>query len=134
MVTGATSDETDAKVQANIVAVGYKIIPKPCEGTVGNALCGCADDGNKFQLACPKNGTITAVTFAAVGTPGGKCGHLTIDPKCNGNMSLAAAYVERTCVGKTNCELDADINTFNAGRDPCLGVPKHAEVQVVCSP
>ena len=120
-------------MQANIVAVGYQNIPKPCQGAVGNILCGCADDGNTFKLACFDNGTITGVTFASVGTPGGKCGHLTVAPKCNGDGATAKAYVERTCVGKTSCELDADINTFNGGKDPCLGTPKHAEVQVVCS-
>ena len=133
MVTGATTDETDEKVQANIVAAGYKTIPKACEGAVGHAVCGCAEDGKTFRLACFDNGTITGVTFAAVGTPGGKCGHLTVDPKCNGNATLAQAYVESTCVGKTSCVLDADINTFNGGKDPCLLVTKHAAVQVVCS-
>ena len=59
MVTAATSDETDAKIQANIVAVGYSNIPKPCEGAVSHALCGCADDGQTFELACFDNGTIT---------------------------------------------------------------------------
>ena len=117
----------------NQVAVGYKNIPKPCQGAVGTALCGCGDDGTSFRLACFHNGTITAVTFAAVGTPGGKCGHMTVDSKCNGDASSAKAYVERTCVGKTSCELDADIDTFNGGKDPCVGTPKHAEVQVVCS-
>lgn len=133
MVTGATSDATDAKVQANIVAVGYRNIPKPCEGAVGHALCGCADDGQKFELECFNNGTITAVTFAAVGTPGGKCGALTSDPKCSGNATLAKKYVEQMCLGKTSCVLDADINYFNGGHDPCYMVEKHAEVQVVCS-
>ena len=133
MTTGATTDATDAAVQANIVAVGYKNIPKPCEGAVGHALCGCAEDGQTFRLSCFNNGTITAVVFAAVGTPGGKCGHLTVDTECNGNATLAKQYVERTCVGKTSCLLDADINTFNGGKDPCVLVPKHAEVQVECS-
>ena len=133
MVSGETTDAIDAKVQANIVAVQYRNIPKPCEGAVGHALCGCAEDGTSFKLACFDNGTITAVAFAAVGTPGGKCGQLTIDPKCNGDAVAAKAYVTRMCVGKASCTLDADINTFNGGKDPCLGVPKHAEVQVTCS-
>ena len=72
------------------------------------------------------------MAFAAVGTPGGKCGQLTIDPKCNGDDVAAKAYVTRMCVGKAPCTLDADINTFNGGKDPCLGVPQHAEVQVTC--
>jgi hypothetical protein len=58
---------------------------------------------------------------------------LTVDPKCNGDPSEAKAYVEKMCVGKSSCELSADINTFAKGKDPCVGFVKHVEVQVVCS-
>ena len=40
-------------------------------------LCGCTPDGKTVTLTCPAAGTVTAVTFASIGTPSGSCGNLT---------------------------------------------------------
>lgn len=95
-------------------------------------LCGCAPDGTKVVLNCTGSGTITAVTFSAIGTPDGNCGNFS-DGECTGQSSAATAYVAKQCVGKHSCSLSADINTFNSGKDPCYGVSKHVAVAVTCS-
>jgi hypothetical protein len=105
------------------------------DGSSGNAhaLCGCAPDGASVVLNCSSGGTITAVTFASVGTPtGSSCGNFS-DGKCAGDPGAAKAYVTKQCVGKSSCALSADINTFNSGKDPCYGVAKHVAVAVTCS-
>lgn len=48
MVTGATSDETDALVQSNIVAVGYAAIPPPAVSYLG-----CFTDGHDGERDLP---------------------------------------------------------------------------------
>ena len=74
----------------------------------------------------------TGVTFASIGTPTGVCG--AFHPGgCCGDPAKAAAYVANQCVGKSTCVLNADINTFNGGADPCHGIAKHVNVQVACS-
>lgn len=37
------------------------------------------------------------------------------------------------CIGKQSCTLSADINTFNNGKDPCVGVKKSIAVELICS-
>ena len=69
--------------------------------------------------------------FAAVGNPAGSCGNFTRG-SCDGDSTTATAYVHSTCVGKANCTLQANIGTFNGGKDPCAGVVKHVEVEVAC--
>ena len=96
------------------------------------ALCGCAPDGTTVNLNCTGNGTITAVTFAAIGTPDGNCGNFS-HGKCTGQPSAATAYVAKQCLNKQSCTLKADINTFNSGKDPCYGIRKHIAVAVACS-
>ena len=98
----------------------------------GKSLCGCANDGGAVQFGCAGGGTINAVAFAAVGNPAGACGSFTRG-SCDGTPAKAIAYVAKQCMGKANCTLSADINTFNGGADPCPGVGKHVEVQVTCS-
>ena len=95
-------------------------------------LCGCASDGATVLLNCTAGGAITAVTFASVGTPSGTCGNLSAGT-CSGDPAKAKAYVAQQCVGKRSCTLDADIKTFNSGKDPCFGVPKRVAVEVTCS-
>jgi hypothetical protein len=99
----------------------------------GNVLCGCQADGSTLQLACDGQGqTITSVNFASIGTPTGACGNLSAGV-CGGDPAAARAYVEQQCVGKQHCALSADINTFNHGNDPCVGIPKSIAVEVTCS-
>ena len=70
-------------------------------------LCGCTPDGKTVTLTCPA-GTVTAVTFASIGTPGGACGNLTAG-SCHGDPAKAKAAVEKLCVGKNSCTIVADI-------------------------
>jgi hypothetical protein len=97
-----------------------------------HTLCGCAPDGTMVVLNCTGNGTIAAVSFAAIGTPAGNCGNFS-EGTCTGQPSAAKAYVAKQCVGKRSCSLRADINTFNSGKDPCYGVAKRIAVSVTCS-
>ena len=97
-----------------------------------HTLCGCAPDGASVVLNCTGGGTITAVTFASVGTPGGTCGNFSAGT-CAGDANKSRVYVSSQCVGKSSCTLAADINTFNSGKDPCYNVAKHAEISVACS-
>lgn len=111
-------------------------VPQPaggCSGTEGNKVCGCHADGGLVTLTCPDHSsTIVGVSFAALGTPTGTCGNLSTGT-CTGDPTLAKAYVAKQCVGKSSCALDADIKTFNSGKDPCFGVAKSVAVEVTCS-
>ena len=123
---GATLPATE------VSAGGARTMQGECASQVGHALCGCEDDGNTFTMTCYNNGTIIGVTFASIGSPTGVCG--AFHPgSCCGDPAKAKAYITKQCVGKSSCLLDADINTFNGGADPCQGVAKHVNVQVVCS-
>jgi hypothetical protein len=73
-------------------------------------LCGCTPDGKTVTLTCPA-GTVTAVTFASIGTPGGACGNLTAG-SCHGDPAKAKAAVEKLCVGKNSCTIVADIQVW----------------------
>jgi hypothetical protein len=85
------------------------------------------------RLSCgPRGGVITAVSFASIGTPDGKCGALTAG-RCHGDPAKALAYVNSSCAGKNNCTMVADINEWNGGHDPCPGVVKSVSVEVQCS-
>lgn len=101
--------------------------------TGGHDLCGCQVDGSPIVLTCGGGGKITAVVFAAIGTPTGSCGHYVRGSSCDGNPATAKAVVSTACVGKRSCSLPTDIQHFNKGVDPCTGVVKHVAVQVTCS-
>ena len=98
----------------------------------GYDLCGCQPDGTPIVFACAQAGTITGVAFAAIGSPDGACGAFSRG-SCDGDPAMAKAYVEAACVGKTGCSLSTDIQHFNGGGDPCVGVAKACAVQVTCS-
>jgi hypothetical protein len=104
----------------------------PYNATGGYDLCGCQPDGAPIVFACAGQGTITGVEFASVGTPVGACGAFARGA-CDGDPAAARAYVEATCVGRTVCSLQTDIEHFNNGNDPCVGVAKACAVQVTCS-
>ena len=119
------------------------------------------DGSTPLVLTCAGGGTITAVTFAAIGTPAGVCGSFAAGA-CNGDPTKAKAAVSAACMGKTTCSLvcvcvcvcvshapfptqflthkryafvaqTADIGHFNGGQDPCVGVEKRVQVEVTCS-
>ena len=98
---------------------------------MGKTICSCHADGHTISLDCG-NGTISAVLFASIGTPTGSCGHY--DPgNCSGDPNLAKAFVSKACLGKRSCDVPADIDYLNGGKDPCTGVPKRTAVQVQCT-
>ena len=86
-----------------------------------------------MKFACHGNGVVTNVTFASVGTPSGSCYEKLVPGACQGDLETATKYVRRACVGKHSCSVDADINTFNSGKDPCYGVAKSAAAVLECS-
>lgn len=107
----------------------------PCTGAnnaTGHDLCACALDGGTIHLSCAGGGTVTAVAFAAIGTPTGSCGSF-VRGKCDGDPAKAKDAVTAACVGKPSCQLPCDIQHFDGGKDPCWGVVKHVSVQVTCS-
>ena len=79
-----------------------------------------------------QGGTFTAVAFASIGTPNGTCGSFTAG-HCAGDPAVAKAAVTKLCVGKAQCEISADINVLNKGKDPCLGIAKSTTVSLTCS-
>ena len=101
-------------------------------GNASGGLCGCTPDGKSVTLTCPAGGTVTAVTFASIGTPAGACGNLT-EGSCRGAKGVAKAAVEKLCLGKNSCTVVADIQHMNGGADPCYGVAKSIAVEVQCS-
>ena len=101
-------------------------------GNASGGLCGCTPDGKSVTLTCPAGGTVTAVTFASIGTPAGACGNLT-EGSCRGTQGVAKAAVEKLCLGKNSCTVVADIQHMNGGADPCYGVPKSIAVELQCS-
>ena len=65
------------------------------------------------------------VEFSSYGTPTGQCGQFKVG-ECNSKTSLAV--VTALCVGKNNCTIAANTETFG---DPCQGKTKQFAVQVV---
>ena len=83
-------------------------------------------------LNCSGAGVIEAITFANYGTSTGSCGNFT--KTCTGDDSLAV--VEKHCLGKPSCVVNASASTFAHGAlpyDPCPGLPKTLVVQARCS-
>ncbi len=98
---------------------------------MGKTICSCHADGHPMSFDCG-NGTISAVLFASIGSPTGKCGNYA-PGNCSGDPHLATAFISKTCVGKRACEVPTDIDYLNDGKDPCAGVPKRTAVQVECT-
>jgi hypothetical protein len=77
-------------------------------------------------------GIIEAITFANYGTSTGSCGSYV--KNCSGDNSLAV--VEKYCLGKSACVVNASASTFAHGvapYDPCPEIAKTLTVQAKCS-
>jgi hypothetical protein len=106
--------------------------PPACSGVIGKTVCGCGADGTSITLSCPSNGTVTAVAFASVGTPSGSCGSFR-PGECSGDPAAAKETVAKLCLGEPSCNVSADVNVLNKGKDPCYGVAKSTYVALTCS-
>jgi hypothetical protein len=77
-------------------------------------------------------GVIESISFANYGTSSGHCG--SYHKACSGDNSLAV--VEKLCLGKATCVVNASGRAFAHGLapyDPCPGVAKTLTVQAKCS-
>ena len=115
------------------------IVPTPPPPSTQPKTCALVLEKDKYQanttgtveLTCGATGTINEVVFADFGTPSGSCiagfhvnSSCTSDPK-----DSAKAIVQKMCLGKQSCVLQANVQTFG---HQCLGVPKRLAVQVTC--
>lgn len=114
--------------------LGIAELERPSHG----GLCGFVNSGgprtalngiwSTTNLDCGRRGlgVIDQVVFADYGTPTGYCNSLQHTPACTKDVrSLVAA----ACVGKPNCTLTSNDETFGAA--PCAGV--RLAVEVTCS-
>ena len=77
-------------------------------------------------------GTIDSIVFANYGTTTGSC-HTYI-ANCTGDDSLAV--VEKACLGKASCIVNASRQEFAHGEtpyDPCPGIVKTLAIEARCS-
>lgn len=92
--------------------------------------CGVAEENSALELSCAGGQTISAVTFASYGTPGGSCGSsFSVNSSCNAASS--AKVVEGLCLGKPRCTITASNSVF--GGDPCHLTAKRLAAAVTCS-
>ncbi len=92
-----------------------------------NPFCAWVDGHGGYvnaSLACA-SGVISAVDFAAFGTPTGHCGGYAVDPACNSDGVLA--FAQAACVGRASCEIPSYPNSYTP-EDPCLNVYKFLKV------
>lgn len=97
-------------------------------------LCGFVNSGGNnnpwtatIDCAGRGLGTISSITFASYGTPTGYCGSLTRNPSCD--APNAAQVVSAMCVGKPNCTVASNDQTF--GKAPCAG--SRLAIEATCS-
>ncbi len=90
--------------------------------------CGVAAEHAALTLGCPPGMSIDAVPFASYGTPTGGCGAL-VQGSCH--AAATATMVQRACVFRTRCTINADNAVFG---DPCVGTLKRLAAQVTCRP
>ena len=102
---------------------------------VGGTHCATAADGSDLQLDCgPDGGVIESVTFAAYGSPAGKCGAFVAEPSCD--HPTATAALEAACIGKAACSFTVAPEAFGTTDSRSCAPPAHAQrvhAEVVCS-
>lgn len=100
-------------------------------GKPANPLCGTVTSpyAPVTLQCCGTGATIKSVDFADWGTPSGSCGSFHSDPKCTYGPAKVQAWVDKLCLGKQSCTLDA----LHALGDPCYQVYKTFAAQVECS-
>jgi len=120
-------------VNVNNIASAYGQTRTPF-GTVevewfiaSSSSCAIANEQETATVACPA-GVIASVN-AYYGTPTGSCSSGFKAGSCN--STNAYADVEKACMGKSSCSIPVSNEYF--GGDPCLNVPKHFSITVMCS-
>ena len=100
----------------------------------GGRQCAKAAAGRAAALDCgAAGGVIEAVTFASFGRPRGVCGAFDADAACDAASSVAE--LERRCVGRARCDVDASATTFGSPGAGCsaLGGEAWLWAEVRCS-
>ena len=99
----------------------------------GSSSCGV---GHEKDDVCTQpavvtcgSGIIANITFANYGLtqPNGVCGNYTAN--CTANSSYEV--VKAACLGKHNCSVNADPQTFH-NEDPCPSMQKELVIEVTC--
>jgi hypothetical protein len=96
-------------------------------------LCASATEGDAVTLTCNPGYAISAIDYAAYGTPSGSCGdgglvgdgggrrlHVDDDGGSDCSATTSLAVVAAACVGQNSCTVTASDDTFGGG-DPCTG-------------
>ena len=84
-------------------------------------------EGAVAEISCAPS-TIASISFASFGTPTGTCNGGFALGSCNALNSTAV--FEAACVGRESCSVFSGTVTFG---DPCVGTPKHINVNVTCN-
>ncbi|KAJ6822636.1 beta-galactosidase-like [Iris pallida] len=94
-------------------------------------ICGNVPQGKTLTLSCKGYGrTIAAIDFASFGDPQGSCGSFE-KGKCESKG--AAPAVEKECLGKESCSLEAGDEFFGVDSDCGSNFNKRLAVQATCS-
>ena len=113
--------------------------PKPPAPTPKAARCGRVVEKGSLRLGCPGGKKIDKIVFASYGTPDGDCPAGFKDGICSktgkiGTANQSLAVVEKACVGKESCRVDASNTAFGGtAADPCPLVVKSLAAEVHCS-
>ncbi|CAJ1939116.1 unnamed protein product [Sphenostylis stenocarpa] len=82
----------------------------------------------ELHLYCQEGHTISSITFASFGTPGGTCQNFS---RGNCHAPSSISVVSKECQGKKSCSIKISHTVF--GGDPCPGVEKTLSVEARCT-
>ncbi|KAL2333822.1 hypothetical protein Fmac_015035 [Flemingia macrophylla] len=82
----------------------------------------------ELHLHCQEGNTISSITFASFGNPGGSCQNFSRGD-CHAPSSMS--IVSKACQGKRSCSIKILDTVF--GGDPCPGVAKTLSVEARCT-
>ncbi|KAJ0969007.1 hypothetical protein J5N97_021884 [Dioscorea zingiberensis] len=91
-------------------------------------VCGHVEEGKTLNLSCGGDRTISEVQFASFGDSAGTCGAFQ---KGNCDSETAFAAVQKACVGKTMCSIEA--SEVALGASGCKNITVSLAVQAACS-
>ncbi|XP_057530718.1 beta-galactosidase 16-like [Amaranthus tricolor] len=97
----------DDEIKNNIGEMSSKI----SVNTGATLFCESAADGNMLQISCPLTGmNISGISFASYGNPDGNCNTTPSKGDCDASNTLS--IVEKACLRKPSCEINASTATF----------------------
>lgn len=82
----------------------------------------------EMNLRCRDGKTISSITFASFGTPGGSCQSFS---RGNCHAPSSKSIVSKACLGKRSCSVKISNDVF--GGDPCQDVVKTLSVEARCT-